>query len=49
MEPKGIRDKPVVGLEIEGELPRAYYYCASCKEGFFPPQPAAPPGDGPVE
>jgi transposase len=49
MEPKGIRDKPVVGLEIEGELPRAYYYCSSCKEGFFPPQSAAPPGDGPVE
>lgn len=42
MEHKGIREKPTVGLEFEGKLPRVYYYCPPCHRGFFPPQrPAA--------
>lgn len=36
LEYKGIRDKPVVGVEFEGELPRAYYYCPRCRAGFSP-------------
>jgi len=42
-EYKGIREKPTVGLEIEGEIPAAYYYCPRCNEGFFPPLRAFAP------
>lgn len=49
MEPKGVRDKAVVGVELEGELPHAYYYCPSCREGLSPPQPATAAGESPLE
>jgi hypothetical protein len=39
MEYKGILEKPVVGIEVEGKLPRAYYHCPHCGEGLFPPGP----------
>lgn len=39
MEYKGILEKMAIGLEFEGPLPRAYYYCPRCAEGFFPPRP----------
>lgn len=39
MEYKGILEKTAIGLEFEGPLPRAYYHCPRCAEGFFPPQP----------
>ena len=41
MEFKGYRGKNVHGLEVDIRIPRAYYYCASCKAGFFPPGPSA--------
>jgi len=40
MEDKGIQEKPVVGIELEGKLPHAYYHCPHCGEGFSPPQGA---------
>jgi len=46
---KGIRDRPTVGLELEGDLPEAYYYCPHCGEGFSPPQAAIRAGEGTVE
>jgi ribosomal protein S27AE len=50
MEYKGIQDKPMVGMEFEGEIPRAYYHCPRCGEGLFPPQrPIAPEGQDAVD
>jgi len=40
MEDKGIQEKPVVGIEIEGKIPHTYYHCPHCGEGFSPPQGA---------
>ena len=37
---KGEAPRGVIHLEGEAELSRAYYYCASCKAGIFPPGPA---------
>ena len=34
---KGYEDKGVEGLEGEGRLPRAYYWCSGCGAGVFPP------------
>jgi hypothetical protein len=39
MEFKGYLRKTVHGLEVDAEIPRAYYYCSTCKVGFFPPRP----------
>ncbi len=36
MEDKGQQSRTVQGPEGPVELSRAYYYCASCKEGFSP-------------
>ena len=36
MEDKGIQEKPVVGMEIEGKIPHTYYHCPHCGEGFSP-------------
>jgi len=49
MEYKGIRGRPTVGLELEGDLPEAYYYCPHCGEGFSPPQAAIGAGEGTKE
>ena len=49
MEYKGIRDKSTVGLELEGELPLAYYHCPHCGEGFSPPQEATGPEESTLE
>jgi hypothetical protein len=50
MEYKGILEKPVVGIELEGELPRAYYHCPRCGEGLFPPRhPFAAEKEEPVD
>lgn len=49
MEYKGIRDKPTVGIELEGDIPEAYYYCPRCGEGIFPPPAAIGTGEGTVE
>lgn len=38
MEDKGIQEKPVIGIELEGKIPHAYYHCPHCGEGFSPPQ-----------
>jgi uncharacterized protein with PIN domain len=39
MEDKGRRTRTVRGPEGAVELDRAYYYCPSCQEGFFPSGP----------
>lgn len=39
MEDKGRRKRTVRGPEGSVELDRAYYYCPSCQEGFFPSGP----------
>ena len=36
---QGYRKKKVHGLEVDAELPRAYYHCSTCGVGFFPPGP----------
>jgi uncharacterized protein with PIN domain len=41
MQDKGRRKRTVRGPEGSVELDRAYYYCPSCKEGFFPSRPRA--------
>jgi hypothetical protein len=37
MSYKGTPKRGVAHLEGETELGRAYYYCASCERGLFPP------------
>lgn len=39
---QGYNDKTVHGLEVDAKIPRAYYYCSTCRVGFFPPGPASP-------
>ncbi|MCL4369907.1 MAG: hypothetical protein M1380_03235, partial [Chloroflexi bacterium] len=39
MQDKGEVSRAVEGPEGEVRLRRRYYYCPSCKEGFFPPGP----------
>jgi uncharacterized protein with PIN domain len=39
MEDKGQQARTVGGPEGSVELSRTYYYCPSCKEGFFPSGP----------
>jgi hypothetical protein len=39
MAVQGYLEKTVHGLEMDIEIPRAYYYCSTCKVGFFPPGP----------
>ena len=44
MSYKGTPERGVMHLEGEGELARAYYYCAHCEGGIFPPRSAAETG-----
>ena len=37
MDFKGYPSKTVHGLEVDAQIPRAYYYCPACKVGIFPP------------
>lgn len=37
---QGYRKKKVHGLEVDAEIPRAYYHCSTCGVVFFPPGPA---------
>jgi hypothetical protein len=37
MDFKGYPPKTVHGLEVDVKIPRAYYYCPSCKVGISPP------------
>ena len=37
MELKGYVPKTVHGLDVDAKIPRAYYYCPTCKVGIFPP------------
>ena len=37
MEFKGYPSKTVRGLDVDAKIPRAYYYCPTCKVGIFPP------------
>lgn len=39
MQDKGQQSRTVQGPEGPVTLSRAYHYCPSCKEGFFPPRP----------
>lgn len=39
MRHKGQNVRGVLHVEGESELKRTYYYCPSCKSGFFPPGP----------
>lgn len=36
---QGYLRKAVHGLEMDIAIPRAYYYCSTCKVGLFPPGP----------
>lgn len=36
MKKKGLRSKQVVSAAGEVRLKRAYYYCPTCQQGFFP-------------
>lgn len=36
---QGYLKKTVHGLDMDIEIPRAYYYCSTCQVGFFPPGP----------
>jgi uncharacterized protein with PIN domain len=38
MKHKGKRSRRVVTEAGEVEVERAYYYCATCHQGFFPPR-----------
>lgn len=38
---KGYRKKKVHGLEVDAEIPRAYYHCSTCGVGLFPPGPTS--------
>jgi hypothetical protein len=42
----GYRKKKVQGLEVDAEIPRAYYYCSTCGVGLFPPGPAPSTEEG---
>jgi hypothetical protein len=44
MEYKGEPKRDVEHLEGESHLKRAYYYCARCEGGIFPPGPASEVG-----
>lgn len=46
MEFKGYPKKRVHGLELDVQIPRAYYYCPTCQVGFFPPGPASSAAKG---
>lgn len=37
MDFQGYLERTIHGLEMDIEIPRAYYYCSTCKVGFFPP------------
>jgi uncharacterized protein with PIN domain len=37
MRYKGRKDKQVVSTSGEVTVRRAYYYCTSCRQGYFPP------------
>lgn len=37
MEFQGYPRKTVHGRDVDTRIPRAYYYCPICKDGFFPP------------
>lgn len=37
MELKGYAPKTVHGLDVDAKIPRAYYYCPTCKVGISPP------------
>jgi hypothetical protein len=43
---KGYAPKKVHGLEVDADIPRAYYVCPDCEVGFFPPGSKAPPAAG---
>jgi len=49
MEDKGRRPRTVRGPEGAVELDRAYYYCPSCQEGFFPSGPRVAADAAPVD
>lgn len=49
MQDKGRRTRTVSGAEGPVELDRAYYYCPSCKEGFFPSGPGTEADPTPVD
>ncbi|MHB0859489.1 MAG: hypothetical protein ACYC5M_18215 [Anaerolineae bacterium] len=46
---KGHPTRQVDHLEGAGELPRAYYHCPGCGQGFFPPRQAAGAGAAPLD
>jgi hypothetical protein len=49
MEDKGRRQRTVRGPEGAVEVDRAYYYCPSCQEGFFPSGPAVGADSSPLD
>jgi hypothetical protein len=46
---KGYPKKPVQGLRVDAEIPRAYYICPRCEAGLFPPGPPPAAEAGPLE
>lgn len=46
---KGYPRKTVQGLEVDVEIPRAYYHCPTCKVGVFPPGPTAAAEEGELQ
>lgn len=49
MQDKGRRQRTVRGPEGAVEVDRAYYYCPSCKEGFFPSGLRAATDEAPLD
>jgi len=43
MRYKGRKKRDLVAETGEVQIERAYYYCPSCKKGFFPPRPTMGP------
>lgn len=43
---KGYARKRVHGLEVDAEIPRAYYVCPKCKVGVSPPGSKTPTAKG---
>ncbi len=49
MHSKAVKDKRVASRVGSLGVHRVYYYCETCRQGFFPPGPSAPDSASGVE